>query len=583
MLRAIIIFTLTFGLLSPLKSSEHPARILAAQLDYQLPNKSLIDVSLVSKALEELNKVDYLSDSQKEIVSLTLYSLITENDLGLLDTQKAYQGETPIAQLIDVAKQQGNAKLQKLIFLSSSYLNVVFKEKPQNEVNLLFAKSFLAARTKLKPLYHDRELGYHLSLYIKAAYTNQLKHRGLLQLSAIAKKLLPDNEDLNFTEKVLAYNLPIVFDGKNLNSKKLFEVIQKQLLLLEKDDSRTALLLELQSNLNGKSSSHYTFKKPFYKKYTSLNVAAVSPKKEGLILPLYLERSPKLGLSTCKIVGTHGSTVKEYLEKAFTAIVHLDEKIQYGSTYTFQFENLQKRISGNSASLAMALSILSLEGFIHIPNATSATGAVSETGEVLEVGGLVKKIHAAITAQQKYLIIPKVNERDLRDFVLKYGTDDLKKLELLSITHLRELPKILFELEKKSVSFQSCLDSSKDLEVFLKNNPSHESASLILADFDTKDWKYSVSYSIEELKGISDHALTDKATSDEDISKAIQAIKGIEPRVALETLEYCKSLEVFLIEYLAFRNERENNFKRAREKLINEGGKIDLLLKQSKN
>ncbi|MCM8531690.1 MAG: hypothetical protein NE330_11055 [Lentisphaeraceae bacterium] len=579
MLRTLIIFMLIFGVSL---CAEHPSLMLSKKLVYELPKQSVIDLGLVKKAFIALEKPNFLNDSQKEIIKLTLFSLVSEVDLKLLEKEVAQEAKL-ITDLVDIAAKHKSQNLRKLTLLSACYLNAIFKQVDQSEVNQLFTKSFTIPESTEESLYHSRELGYYLSLYIKGVYTQQIKHTDLVSLVSMGTKLLPENLDLIMTQKIVTYNLPIVIDEKNVSSKKLIEVINKQLELLEADPVRSKALLKLKNILMEKDTAKVSFEKPFYKKYRSLNVAAVSPKKKGLVLSLHIEQSPKMGLSTCEIVGAHGPAVNKYLENAFLASKRLMEFPQSGSAYTFQFDDLKKRISGSSASLGMAMLLLSAEGFISYPESASVTGAVSRSGIILEVGGLVKKIKAAIDTKQKYLIIPQANKPDLTDFVIKYGVEGLQEMELLTISNLKELPKLCLELEKNSTMFKSSVNSLKDLKTFSQNVTNHESARLLVTQFNRDNLKYSFAYSIEELKDISHNALTNREMADEDILKTIKVLEEMESKVDLTAISYCRALVFFLEEYLAFRNEKKNSFKVAREKLLREGKEIDLLLNKTKN
>ena len=96
-----------------------------------------------------------------------------------------------------------------------------------------------------------------------------------------------------------------------------------------------------------------------------------------------------------KRAGSHGEDIKE----------KYDIYVQFLQTY--------EGVEGDSASIAVATSIISALKKIPIKQDTAMTGSLSVRGEVLPIGGVSSKVEAAIDAGLKNVIVPKANMRDI--------------------------------------------------------------------------------------------------------------------------------------------------------------------------
>jgi Lon-like ATP-dependent protease len=99
-----------------------------------------------------------------------------------------------------------------------------------------------------------------------------------------------------------------------------------------------------------------------------------------------------------------------------------------------QFLQTYEGVEGDSASMAVAISIISAMESIPVDQSLAMTGSLSVRGEVLPVGGVTQKVEAAINAGLKSVILPKSN---LDDVYL--NKDMLKKIKLIPASTLSQV------------------------------------------------------------------------------------------------------------------------------------------------
>jgi ATP-dependent Lon protease len=98
---------------------------------------------------------------------------------------------------------------------------------------------------------------------------------------------------------------------------------------------------------------------------------------------------------------------------------------------------------GPSAGITMATSITSALLKIPVKSTLAMTGEITLRGRVLPIGGLKEKILAAHRAGIKTVLVPKENEKDLKEIPSKI----LKSMELVFVEHMDEVLKKALVLE----------------------------------------------------------------------------------------------------------------------------------------
>tara|TARA_B100000900_G_scaffold368692_1_gene346067 strand:- start:457 stop:1641 length:1185 start_codon:yes stop_codon:yes gene_type:complete len=124
---------------------------------------------------------------------------------------------------------------------------------------------------------------------------------------------------------------------------------------------------------------------------------------------------------------------------------------------------------GPSAGITMALAVASTLSSIPIRSDIAMTGEITLRGEVLEIGGLKEKLLAALRAGIKEVIIPKDNEKDLRDIPVviknKIKIHPVKFVDEVFAIALKDKPRKIKSKNKKTiVSKDSKLNTPKNLQ-----------------------------------------------------------------------------------------------------------------------
>ncbi len=148
----------------------------------------------------------------------------------------------------------------------------------------------------------------------------------------------------------------------------------------------------------------------------------------GLVMPIVAEVTPASSRAEGKFIATGrlGKIASEAV-KNVSAIIkkHMGRDVANFDMHV-QFLQTYEGVEGDSASIAVAVSVISAMEGIPIDQALAMTGSLSVRGEVLPVGGVTQKVEAAINAGLKAVVLPKSN---LDDVYL--DKDQLKKIKLL--------------------------------------------------------------------------------------------------------------------------------------------------------
>ncbi len=169
-----------------------------------------------------------------------------------------------------------------------------------------------------------------------------------------------------------------------------------------------------------------------------LAVVGGSIMNAGIIVPIVAEVTPAGSRSEGRFIptGKLGKIANEAV-KNVSAIIkkHMGSDI---SNYDMHVQFLQtyEGIEGDSASVSVALSIISAMENLMIDQSVAMTGSLSVRGKVLPVGGVTPKVEAAIGAGIKKVLIPASNKDDIY-----IGKDQRKKVQIVPVKTFADILK----------------------------------------------------------------------------------------------------------------------------------------------
>lgn len=178
---------------------------------------------------------------------------------------------------------------------------------------------------------------------------------------------------------------------------------------------------------------------------------------------LFIETIPLKGNGTFKLTGQMGSVMNESANIAYSYVKSLLEaeiergKKKLNSKQTTLNQPAEEALDflskhevhlhlpagatpkdGPSAGITMALALYSLAARHKIKPGLAMTGELSLTGKVLPVGGIKEKVLAAKRAGVREIILPKENEKDLKEVPERHR----KGLKFYPVEHFDEVLKI---------------------------------------------------------------------------------------------------------------------------------------------
>jgi Lon-like ATP-dependent protease len=144
-------------------------------------------------------------------------------------------------------------------------------------------------------------------------------------------------------------------------------------------------------------------------------LAVLGDASAGLIMPIVAEVTPASSKAEGKLIATGklGKIAKEAVENVSAIIKkHIGKDVSQYDMHV-QFLQTYEGVEGDSASISIAVAIISAMEGVPVRQDIAMTGSLSVRGEVLPVGGVTGKTEAAIEAGLKSVVVPRSNAEDI--------------------------------------------------------------------------------------------------------------------------------------------------------------------------
>ena len=188
-------------------------------------------------------------------------------------------------------------------------------------------------------------------------------------------------------------------------------------------------------------------------------LAVLGESSSGLVLPIVAEVTPASSKSEGKVFATGklGTIAKEAVENVSAIVKKTMGTDISKSDIHIQFLQTYEGVEGDSASISIAVSVISAMTNIPVKQDYALTGSVDVRGDVLPVGGVTAKTEAAIETGLKHVLVPKMN---FEDIIL--SPDKKGRAEIIPVSNIVEVLKhVLVDCPEKTKLLESMKDGGK--------------------------------------------------------------------------------------------------------------------------
>jgi len=315
----------------------------------------------------------------------------------------------------------------------------------------------------MHPALRSRIRGYGYEVYMNDSMKDTPENRKKI-LQFIAQEVKKDGKIPHFTKEAA---LEIIEEAKRrANRKGYLTLMLRDLGGIIRSAGDVALeegakyvtrehvfkAKKISQTLEQQMSEDYIIRKKQYQiitttgsivgKVNGLAVIGQPPVLSGIVLPIEAEVIKNNSKKTKFIAtGKLGEIAKEAVTNVSAIVKKMfGQDLTSGYDIHIQFLQTYEGVEGDSASVAVAVAIISSLKQIPIKQNVAMTGSLSVRGEVLPVGGVSAKVKAAIDSEIDTVLVPKEN---IEDIVLK--KEDLKKVKIIPISNILDVLENAFD------------------------------------------------------------------------------------------------------------------------------------------
>jgi len=216
-------------------------------------------------------------------------------------------------------------------------------------------------------------------------------------------------------------NAKLVMKKHIMNAKKIARTLEQQIADKYIEQKKEYEVIVTKGNKIGRVNG--------------LAVIGGSEAYSGIILPIESQVTPGGKETEIIATGQLGKIAKESI-KNVSAIIkkYFGEDIKETYDLYVQFMQTYEGVEGDSASIAVATSVISAFKDIPVKQNFAMTGSLSVRGDVLPVGGVSSKVDAAIEAGIKNVIVPKAN---LNDIII--DPEKISKIKIIPVETINDV------------------------------------------------------------------------------------------------------------------------------------------------
>ncbi len=322
---------------------------------------------------------------------------------------------------------------------------------------VLVAAGNLETLKDLHPALRSRIRGYGYEIYMDESFEDNQDNRDRIA-AFIAQEVKKDNKIPHFKRSAVESIIEEArrrANRKNHLTLRLRELgglirsagdiaLEKKAKLVESEHVKEAVKT-IARGLEKQMADKYIEHKKEYEvikssgkiigRVNGLAVIGSGSVSSGILLPIEAEVAKGNQKTQINATGKLGEIAKEAITNVSAIVKKMfGEDLKDGKDIFVQFLQTYEGVEGDSASIAVATSIISALKEVPVKQDFAMTGSLSVRGEVLPIGGVSSKIEAAIETGVKTVIVPESN---MKDIVI--DPKDLKKIKIIPVKHIKEV------------------------------------------------------------------------------------------------------------------------------------------------